>query len=111
MKHIKTPINREGYYLEEADGRALAQVFYGAIETDLRTAPQAIDAAREIERAVNSFDALLAACRLAKEHLDAMRLESGMGNVMLSFERTAFEQVDNVLTAAIAAAEGESGAQ
>jgi len=35
-----------------------------------------------------------------------MRLESGMGNVILPFEKAAFEQVDEALTAAIEKAEG-----
>ena len=50
---------------------------------------------------------LLEACKLAKQHLDAMRLESGMGNVLLPFEKAAFEQVDTALTAAIEKAEGD----
>ena len=55
----------------------------------------------------DSAPALLAACKLAKQHLDAMRLESGMGNVLLPFEKAAFEQVDDALTAAIAQAKGK----
>lgn len=61
----------------------------------------------ETQALADAAPALLAACKLAKQHLDAMRLESGMGNVMLPFEKAAFEQVDRELTAAIAQAEGE----
>ena len=50
---------------------------------------------------------LLAACKLAKQHLDAMRLESGLGNVLSPMEKAAFEQVDAALTAAIEKAEVE----
>jgi len=50
---------------------------------------------------------LLEACKLAKQHLEAMRVESGMGNVMLPFEKQTFEQVDKVLSEAIEKAEGK----
>ena len=93
---FKTPVRMDGSRIRDARGWAVAESQYDGAA---------------IVQAINAHDALVAACRLAKEHLGAMRLESGMGNVMLPFERAAFEQADNVLTAAIAKAEGESGAQ
>jgi len=51
---------------------------------------------------------LLAACELAKELLDALRLDSGIGKVLHDYERDAFKHTDEKLTAAIAKAEGTS---
>jgi len=46
--------------------------------------------------------ALVEACKLAKQHLDALRLEAGVGNYLAAPQRETFRFVDETLTAALA---------
>ena len=45
--------------------------------------------------------AMLETLQLVKQFLDAMRVESGVGNVLLPFEKMAFEQVDEAVQAVL----------
>ena len=113
MKHIETPLSAFDMLTRILVLDVKHEPVFQVLPQYHIPDPAAV--AAEIVLAVNAHDALVAACKAAKQHLDAMRLESGMGNVMLPFERAAFEQVDRELTAAIEKAEykieGESEAQ
>ena len=49
---------------------------------------------------------LLAACKLAKQHLDAMCCETPIADFLLEPQKAAFRHVDETLTAEIKKAEG-----
>ena len=68
--------------------------------------PTDVQVLRDMRQLRPIIHALLAACKLAKQYLDALRIESGIGNVMYDFEKVAFEQVDQALIAAIEQAKG-----
>jgi len=46
-------------------------------------------------------DDLLAACKLARQHLDALRLEAGICNCLTESQRDVFKFVDETLQVAI----------
>ena len=50
---------------------------------------------------------LLVACELAKQHLDALRLEAGICNCLTESQRDVFKFVDETLQAQIRKARGE----
>lgn len=48
---------------------------------------------------------LLEACKLAKQHQDALRIEAGIGRFLTDSQREIFQYVDEKLQKAIVAAE------
>ena len=103
---MKTPLTTRKVYgawiIEDATGARIAVLAVAG--PDDKDAEQD---ARQFVRAVNTYDEKVVALELAKEHLDAMRLESGMGNAMNDFERAAFAHVDSVLVDALSLAKGD----
>jgi len=94
MRYINIPLRARTF----APIHDLARVEDNEGNTYTDTIPT--EFAVEIIQACNSFDDLLAACKLAKEHLDAMRQGKDLG-------RLSFDQVEQALIEAIEKAEGE----
>ncbi len=59
------------------------------------------------EEEPTTLEILLAACELAHQHLEALRLEAGIGNMLPEPMRDVFRFVDEELQAAIAKAKDE----
>ena len=53
-------------------------------------------------------DELLEACQNAKQLLDALRMDSGIGDILTESQRELYQSIDAKLTAAIAKATGEN---
>jgi len=103
MKHIKTPVMivPSTATLIDADNIMLCEPPLGPVDS------KCIARLVEIGRIINTFDSLLSTCKLIKQFLDAMRVESGVGNVLLPFEKLAFEQVDEAVSKVLEQVETE----
>ena len=97
---MQTPLTahkvRGAWIIQDATGARIATLpVSGPDDTDTE------EDAQQLVTAANAHEVLVAAVELVKEHLDEMRIGSGLGNVMNDFERVAFEYVDGVLVKAL----------